>query len=694
MSISVRKVIDARVDGASSVNQHHDFATGASSATFQAFEATSKSSGTLEFNVLVPGQNAYWNRRVVLETQTVFKCDINYQTAIAAPTIRYGRDVGVCGFPMNTLLQTVTTSINGSTITTQANQIMPLVRRLVAANASSQKHYNCPSSVSSYADNAEAGASEANELLTIGRSVDRPSSNATHRVFTWGTVDASGNFSKLTTGDPDSLVLPGATTPGTMNAAKFSSAFMITTREPLLVAPFITTDDEPAFTNVQAANVRCTIMQPSDASIRILRSNKALFETVENIQTAKGGCTLDDPGLLTGDAYVSPYVRISNVQFASSQPFQTSRLWCNFLSPSPDQLVPASTIYPYMQFDPLQNATATAMEGGTITLEAGSDKKSDLRSQTVILNTCPDMIAVYAILGDPTAPGATVPVIDDNTTLPTIAAFSGREDLFATIDNISIMWNNQPAILATASRQELWRMSYDNGLKVPFDVYNGVRGGGTYGIPAGGATGCVATTGAPLLLAINKDFPTEPGTAPGVAGVFSLQVSARAYFCSATGVKRTATLYVVPIKSQYLQLNAGGTSSVVGAISSGEAMLDAPFATTRLLQDATPEMAGGFGWNMGNLASAASSAKKLWSRGKDIVEQAKGLHDKYREHEGAIKGALGNMGSFGEKAKAGLEAVGLGGGLIGHGRLIGGIEGHGAGSGKRPRLETSAYARY
>ncbi len=665
MSISVRKIIDARVDGASSVNQHHDFATGASSSTFQSFEATSKSSGTLEFNVLVPGQNAYWNRRVMLETSVVYTATVQSNT-LTGSKLRTGRDVATCGFPMNSLLQTVVTSINGSTVTTQQNQIMPLVRRLIASNNNSIKKYTCPAGVSVYADNAQAGTGDGNEILSSGRSSDRPSANGSYRVIEFGSM-SGGKFTPSAT--PDEQLLTAATVSHETPTGGLSTiVFRITTREPLLAAPFITSDDEPAFTNVQSANVRCTLMQPGDASVRILRTNRSIYENVHNA-TNVASYTCDDAG--TGSSYASLrpcYVKITNIAYQSQQPFETARIWCNFLSPSPDQLVPASTIYPYLQFDPLVNANPVAVKASGIN---GTLQIANLYSQTVVLNTCPDLLAIYAVMGEAVENGTPV---DDSAiaNIRNVACFSGREDLFATISRLSIMWNNQPAILASAPMNELWRMSYDNGLKLPFDVYTGLRMGGTNTdivVPRDGNAfkSAVATTGMPVLLAINKDFPTEPGTAPGVAGVFSLQVSADVYYhglpVATSGTPeqtRTCTLYVVPIRSQYLQLNAGGTSAVVGAVSSGEAMLDAPFADSRIIQDnksKVQHMSGGANWGIPSFAAISSGASTVWKKSKEMVEKAKEAQKVYKDNEVAINAALGALGPNGQKALKGLKAV-------------------------------------
>jgi hypothetical protein len=652
----------------------------------------------------------------MIETVSIYQCDIIANaaasgTGLTQTKFRIGRDVAPCGFPLNSLLQTVTTSINGSTITTQQSQIMPLVRRLIASNDKSRKSLPCPSGVNQFADNADAGYSEGNEIVSVQRTSDRASSNGSFRTMEFGNY-AGSEFSPYAangTTDPSWAVV------GTGVYVR------ITTREPLLCSPFIITNDEPAFTNVQAANIRCTLLAPNDPAVRLLRTNRS-FGFNSNAITS----TLDDISAFgTASNNSMPACGITNLKFVNSSPFTVARVWCNFLSPSPDQLVPASTIYPYIQFDPLQSAQQAAKPTALTTAGVYRDDvnySSNITaiSQTVILNTCPDMIAVYAVLGD------TALLTDQKFALYNPATFSGREDLFATIDNLSIMWNNQPAILATARTQDLWRMSYDNGLRVPFDVYSGAKlGVKTSAVDSGSVLlhgqaapdGLFPTTGAPLLLAINKDFPTEPGTAPGVAGVFSLSVTANCHYydntqqygngttaISAGGVpdgtavdtQRPLTLFVVPIRSQYLQLNAGGTSSIVSAISSGEAMLDAPFTTDRVI-GATPTMVGGWGMNMTTLGNLASRGANLWKRGKEVAEKAKKGYEIYKQHEDQIKGAINTGKAALEQFNRSGEPMveGEGAGAMGHGvHGYGGVRGYGHPMGmKRGRYETSAYSR-
>ena len=694
MSIAVKRTIDARIDGASSVNMNHDFSTGASSQTWVPFEATSKSSGSLEFSVLVPGQNAYWNRRVMLETTTNFKCKAMAVVAsepynAGAGNAIFGRDVSVCSFPMNSLIQTATTAINGSTITVQNSQIMPLVRRLVASNKETRRRLTVPSGVVDTADIAQSGLVN-NAYVSSPSDFDTPDSNSSACTFTWtnaaGVPDKS-NAAPLTPFEQ-------ATAPSTLAGMWTSETelyFSITTREPVLAAPFLLTDDEPGFTNVQGATVRFTLMQPGDPSVRLIRTiRRSLYGVFGNI-TGAGGDSL------------KTVFGITNVAYASNSPFPRARLWCNFMSPSPDMLVPASTIYPYLQFDPLASASAsnTAITSVSVDTDpANTVPTSDLHSQTVILNTCPDMIAVYAVLGDPKD------VPDTLAGLLLEGSYSGREDMFATIDRLQITWNNQPSLLASASASDLWRMSYDNGLKTKYSTYSGVKNAqnpassdtqvfaqGNVGYDVGRRT---ATTGGPVLLQINKDFPTEPGTAAGVAGVFSLTVTASVVTYESpsapfTGLpqgtfsSRPVTLFVVPIRSSYLQLNAGGTSSTISAVSSGEGMLDAPFSSARVTQEAMPAMTGS-----GMFSNLGSRAADIWKRGQE-------LHALAKQHAPMIKQGLDMMGSHGAAIKGAMESVGLGGNgrLIGTGAYGSGVEAHGAYSNaKRARYEGSAYMRH
>ena len=73
------------------------------------------------------------------------------------------------------------------------------------------------------------------------------------------------------------------------------------------------------------------------------------------------------------------------------------------------------------------------------------------------------------------------------------------------------------------------------------------------------------TTGAPCVIAINKDLPVESGVTAGTAGIYTLQVQYSTRNFSKYPITK-GVLYVVPIFSQYFTTYSGATSTVETAI--------------------------------------------------------------------------------------------------------------------------------
>lgn len=76
----------------------------------------------------------------------------------------------------------------------------------------------------------------------------------------------------------------------------------------------------------------------------------------------------------------------------------------------------------------------------------------------------------------------------------------------------------------------------------------------------------IGSSGSPVVLALNKDIPVELGVGSGVAGVYTLQIKAtikNQLPYTVTG----GNLFIVPISSQYLVLNAGATSELLTTIT-------------------------------------------------------------------------------------------------------------------------------
>tara|TARA_R110000803_G_scaffold41110_1_gene88541 strand:- start:241 stop:1677 length:1437 start_codon:yes stop_codon:yes gene_type:complete len=80
-------------------------------------------------------------------------------------------------------------------------------------------------------------------------------------------------------------------------------------------------------------------------------------------------------------------------------------------------------------------------------------------------------------------------------------------DSFCSIENLSILWNNQSGLLSSASPQDLYRISADNGCNLTYPQFTKYRG-------------------SVMCLEFGKDIGLLDTEAPGVQGQYTLQVQA------------------------------------------------------------------------------------------------------------------------------------------------------------------------
>jgi hypothetical protein len=73
---------------------------------------------------------------------------------------------------------------------------------------------------------------------------------------------------------------------------------------------------------------------------------------------------------------------------------------------------------------------------------------------------------------------------------------------------------------------------------------------------------------------LGKDIPVEPSIGAGVAGVYTIRIQVKVQ--NTLGYDVTGgTLFVVPITSNYLVLNAGATSDVLSTVAAEDQVLSA-----------------------------------------------------------------------------------------------------------------------
>lgn len=563
------KVIDAQVDAAPITSAYHDFVEGSAAINYVPFNATAFSSSELNFMIQPPGLSVYTSRRMVLSatlglavdvSKILSATDVNGQPLFAA-----GRGFTMPAYPMNTLFQSGQVQINSVVINTPISQVMAATKRCLGENAQCDTCPTQPDVTGNNNSSPPGSLSMASAGSAFGTTWGENGNGSCVRVAgfytdnTFSTLMTAGaGAGNITWAVRNGMVVPTLTAAGTAVAATtFFVAFEC--MEPLLVDPFTTSVDAPGFINT------------SQIQIRLPMLTMGLSETRSRIIRTWSTCAFGE-SVPTSPA---SYVKVSDVRYGASAIggcwLRTPRLTAQFLSPGEGSSVPSRAIYPFNSWTPFQTTISS-----TIAANA-SAQVVNLPLQT--LATCPDYLAFWiempaGVAADP------------------LSRFD-QNDLFACITGINVTWNNQSGLLNTVPPYELWAISRRNGVNLPMSecvpIIRSDNTAWSAGLSDGGASSNSGSQGlTPLggvvLLRINKDLPTAPGSAGGVAGNYTYSAAITFANPSANSQVGKAVAFSAAIYTQYLVLRAGGNAEVIPSVANEATEFETGVAPERTLQ--------------------------------------------------------------------------------------------------------------
>jgi len=314
----------------------------------------------------------------------------------------------------------------------------------------------------------------------------------------------------------------------------------------------------------------------------------------------------------------------SYVSAASVLSFSNSQLVFNFLTPHPDDLMASKNVVPYYE---LPRYISSVSASASPAYSSGNVGTFQLRSTNIQLNQIPDKLILQV----------RKPMGNQVNTDP---------DFFYGISGVSINFNNQSGILASATQQDLWRYSVENGSNQSWLEFSG-----SANVPDAiyGAGKKVAMAGSLLVLEFGKDIQlTESFYASGSLGNFNLQVNLTCFNQTSADLAAGAALELVIIT-----MNSGvfvcekGTSATYTGILTKQDCLDAS-AQPGVSSSHLNRMVGG------------SFLDKI----KSVVS-----HPLTRSLLPYIKDLLKSQGGeYGKKAAALADSVGMGraGGRLSH----------------------------
>lgn len=253
-------------------------------------------------------------------------------------------------------------------------------------------------------------------------------------------------------------------------------------------------------------------------------------------------------------------------QQVSVNNFSNSRLIFNFLTPHPSDLMPARNVVGFYElpryitgnlpvFTPSGTATATQV----------------VRTTTIQLNQVPDklIVLVRKAMGDQRP---------------------WDSDSFLVINNVSINFNNMSGILASATQQDLYRYSVENGSNQSWYEFSGYANG--YNALTGSGQK-IPTSGSVLILEFGKDIQlVEDYYASGSLGNFNLQLNLTVSNQSASQLNNCEIVLITMNSGVFV--NERGTSSTYTGILTKQDVLDASSQEAYSRSDVKRLVGGGF----------------------------------------------------------------------------------------------------
>lgn len=454
--------------------------SGPAQSTYQQFQATTQSNSSVVFNIQIPSENIVIDRNLHIQSTIGVKINVsatqkinntyvqligtganvngvNPNTGVPNSNIcpQYGTDYSVQSFPFNSLLTTAQLTLNNVSTSTNLQDVLPSLIRMNDKRKLSRWNSETPaypdSTYGSYLSGFTTGSNNnpINNILSNGYDDDFSPRGA----FKVDNYEVSHYVNGVFT---DNSLVASATL-GTAPLPKVAGSgdtwvitFDITVTEPFLaLSPFINTDPM-CKAGLVGINNMSMVLNVDTTCRRLISASTVVAQS-------------------SGDLAPIPLSPITNVSLGYTNlaqktigPFTNTRLLFNFLSLQPEQYQKISTknVVPYLDYPRYLTISNTLGAIGAF------QTNYLLTSQAIQLNQIPDLIII----------SARVPMSSQNW---------NYANSFLKITNISVNFNNQSGLLASATANDLYHISARNGSSQSWLEFNGkvqYTGAGNVGV--------------------------------------------------------------------------------------------------------------------------------------------------------------------------------------------------------------------
>jgi len=459
---------------------------GSAQSNFQPYNSVSTSNTNVNFNINVGSENLVVDRHLLIQADLTFRVNCGGPSApvpVDELAFNWGWSEGFGSFPIQSLMQSCSCTINNTTITNNVIDILAMVIRLndnrVLSSYNSTTASMPDDAYANYADGVGAGNNPLSSFNNSGFDSD----------FTGrASLKTDITVLHLIDGDP-------ANTDTSLLSTSAADTWVITITsnitEPFVcMSPWISMSpsDDPGLMGINNITFN---MQLDSTMSRVLRT---------------ANCAVSPAGGATTVQNLKPTYITSVVPGSATQPLMLNncKLLFNFLSMQPDQaarLKSSRNIVSYLEYPRfLSTATTNPIipSGGKFALQTQSNQFNLVNDLILIAVRQPMSNQSYA-----------------------------NSDSWLAIDSISISYNNQSGILASATKEQLFNISKRNGSGQNFQEFGGFATNGNSGLSdptLAGATK-IGTTGSLLVLCPALDFNLDPSLASSSLGQFQFQAT-------------------------------------------------------------------------------------------------------------------------------------------------------------------------
>ena len=560
--------------------------SGAASTTYQAFPSTAASSSTMIFSVQVPSENIVIGRDVLVETNMAATLNVGTQTNYVSytnvesststaggtlPILEFGGNLALHVFPLGSLMNTASATINNTSVSSNVKDILPQLLRQNDSRFLYKYNGMSPSlpdqSYKAYTQmvgsNSNALASYNNTSYDLDqqpRGVHPVELKWTHygnltqyTISTATTVTStSTQITYATHGiypnqqaywDQDKAVAAAGAADVVYFATQQWWTLEVRTKvtEPIFLSPF-------------------TWGAPEHNAQGFLGINNMAFNFT--IDSTLSRMFSDGTGL-AGATGVAVTVNKAGNSLQSNL-FENTQMLLKFLSTQPSDRLETKNVVPFMDFPRYLTNTnsSSTMAAATQVLNAETGaytltpSTKQVTSNSIQLNQIPDYFIICV------RKPMTTQTLQDS-------------DSFLAINTISINLNNASGLLSSASQQDLWRLSQRNGCNQNWQEWSGQAFdnktlNNASGISSYDSATNVATTGSVLVLSPPMDLSLPDYLSSGSLGNFNFQIQLTV---SNYGLEEVTPEVCVVCVNSGIFITQQGVSSVYSGILTREMTL-------------------------------------------------------------------------------------------------------------------------